>query len=135
MSISRSFPVLIITIFLLVSCGNNQNTAPADTATKDSTHTGPPPQMAFHEGMKIEVKTFVVKDSADKLKGYGYDLYIDGKKTIHQPIIPAVPGNDAFASESDAQKTGDLAAAKMKATGSFPSLTIHELDSIGIKHH
>ena len=135
MSISRSFPVLIITILLLISCGNNQNTTPADTTVKDSTHAGPPPQMAFHEGMQIEVKTFAVKDSADKLKGYGYDLYIDGKKTIHQPIIPAVPGNDAFASESDAQKTGDLAAAKMKATGSFPSLTIHELDSLGIKHH
>ena len=138
MIIPRSMMTFLLAIPLLVSCGNSNNPVPGDSlkmhdslsAVHDSA-----PQMAFQkEKMQIEVKTFPVKDSADKLKGYGYDLYVDGKKTIHQPIIPAVPGNDAFATEQDAQRTGDLAAAKMKATGSFPSLTVHELDSLGIKH-
>jgi hypothetical protein len=134
MSISRFFPVLLIFVLLLISCGNNADNPSIDSVKQDSTKIVSAPQMPFQKGMQIDVKTFMVKDSADKFKGYGYDLFIDGKRTIHQPIIPAVPGNDAFASENDAQKTGELAAAKMKATGSFPSLTIHELDSLGIKH-
>lgn len=138
MSFSRSKTAFFFAIPLLISCGNgNTSVAKDSSAGNDSAPVmqDSVPQMAFHKDMQIEVRTYAVKDSADKLKGYGYDLYVDGKKTIHQPIIPAVPGNDAFATEDDAKRTGDMAAAKMKATGSFPSLTIHELDSIGIKHH
>ena len=138
MIFSRSTTAFFFVIPLLISCGNSTPPGAKDSlAGSDCVPVvpDPVPQMGFQKNMQIEVKTYAVKDSADKLKGYGYDLYIDGKKTIHQPIIPAVPGNNAFATEEEAKRTGELAAAKMKATGSFPSLTIHELDSIGIKHH
>jgi hypothetical protein len=59
---------------------------------------------------------------------------VDGKKAIHQPIIPAIAGNNSFASQSDAQKTGDLAASKMKQTGARPTIHLHDLDSLGIKN-
>ncbi|MDQ3109375.1 MAG: DUF4907 domain-containing protein [Bacteroidota bacterium] len=103
-------------------------------AGKDSVNNDTSTSRAPRTVLTIEVKTILVKDSADKPKGWGYDLYVDGKRTIHQPIIPAVPGNDAFATEQDARRTGEVAMKKMKMTGSFPTITIQELDSLGIKH-
>ncbi len=80
----------------------------------------------------IEVKTFEVKDSTGKSKGWGYDIFVDSKRMIHQPIIPAISGNNAFKTEKDAQKTGALAAEKIKTTGSLPTLSVKELDSLGV---
>jgi hypothetical protein len=121
--------VFILAIFILAaSCGNNEGNDAHDSIN-DSANTGvTPPQI------DITVQTFIVKDSADKQKGWGYELYVDGKKTISQPIIPAVPGNDAFATEEDAKKIGELARQRMQATGSFPTITIRDLDSLGINH-
>ncbi len=130
----------------MVSCGGNTGTNPNDSLLKtdstrvdglqipksDSTHVAPPSQ-------NVEVKTFEVKDdpstgSGGKSKGWGYDLFVDGKRSIHQPIIPAVPGNSSFKTEEDARKIGQLAADRMKITGSLPTILVHDLDSLGIKH-
>ncbi|HEU4717018.1 MAG TPA: DUF4907 domain-containing protein [Bacteroidia bacterium] len=83
----------------------------------------------------VEAKTFAVTDSMGAQAGWGYDLYVNGKKTIHQPIIPGVPGNNAFPSEEQARKTGEYAASKMERSGTFPSLSVKELDSLGITHN
>ena len=80
----------------------------------------------------MEVKTFEVKDSTGKALGWGYDIYVKNIKTIHQPIIPAIPGNKPFKTESEANKIGMLALSKMKRTGNLPTLFIKELDSLGI---
>lgn len=80
----------------------------------------------------MEVKTFEVKDSIGRSQGWGYDIYVDGKKTIHQPIIPAVPGNNSFKTENDAQKVGLFAVDKMLKEGSLPTILIKELDSLGV---
>ena len=131
---SMTFPgPFIFSLFftlLLVSCGNdssgNGDSLSGSTIVKASPDSAP--------SFAITVKTFVVNDSTRKKTGWGYDLYIDGKRTIHQPLIPAVPGTDAFVTEEDAKKTGELAIKKMKQTGTFPTITIHDLDSLGIKH-
>jgi hypothetical protein len=81
---------------------------------------------------QVEARTFPTTDSLGKLTGWGYDLYVNGKRTIHQDIIPAVPGNSPFRTEADAQKTGDLAAKKMTKSGSLPTISIHDLDSLQI---
>ncbi len=120
---------VFITLFL-ISCGNdsagNEDSIPDSIVLKKNADPVP--------SFQIGVKTFGVKDSTGKETGWGYDLYVDGKRTIHQPLIPAVPGTDAFATEEDARKTGEFAMGKMKLTGAFPTLTIEELDSLGIKH-
>lgn len=81
---------------------------------------------------KVEARAFEVLDSTGKSVGWGYDLYIDGKRTIHQPIIPAIMGNRSFATQQDAQRTGDLAAAKMSRNGDLPTISEKELDSLGV---
>lgn len=104
-----------------------KDSMPAQTAEHDSVQPGPA------RPLQVEARTFEATDSTGKKTGWGYDLYVDGKRTIHQPIIPAVSGNSAFHSEADAKKTGDYAAQKFMRTGQFPSITLDELDSLGIK--
>lgn len=130
---------IVLALYLLVSCSSD--TTENKVAQTDNTPARPtepgqnnnpaaqPPQI---NSDNIEVKVFEVKDSTGKAKGWGYDIYVDKKKMIHQPIIPAVPGNDAFKTEKDALKTGTLAADKMKKSGSLPTITVNELDSLGV---
>ena len=74
----------------------------------------------------VEVKTFSGSG------GWRYDIYIEGKKSIHQPMIPAVPGNQAFASEKDAQAAGSLMVYKIKHGIMPPAVSPAELDSMHV---
>ncbi len=134
----KFFVFFASSIFLLsffASCGNVEKESGNDSLIiTDSGMQSKLSIPSIDTTLKIEVATFIAKDSTNKPLGWGYDLVINGKRTIHQPIIPAVQGNDAFASESDAKKIGDLAVMKMKTTGEFPTISVHDLDSLGIKH-
>jgi hypothetical protein len=88
------------------------------------------PELAKQQSYYI--KTFEVKDEAGNSLGWGYDIYIDSVRTIHQPTIPAVAGIHYFKTEKDAGSVGEFATAKMSSTGSFPTLSIEELDSLGV---
>ena len=75
----------------------------------------------------VTIKTFKTEN------GWGYDIYISGKKYIHQEYIPVVNGNKPFVIKEDAEKTAELVKIKIKKNILPPSVTIYELDSIGIK--
>lgn len=118
-------PFWILAAVLLIACSSNTEETKTITVQVDSAATV--------AGPVYEAKTFEVKDSTtNKVLGWGYDIYIDNKRTIHQPHIPAVQGNNYFATEEDALKTGQFAADKMKTTGSLPTISLEELDSLGI---
>src|SRR5687767_6963704 len=95
--------VFLFSIFFF-ACGGGENKTGEQTGMDDT----PPVQVetnAFQGSM--EVKTFEVNDTLNrKLQGWGYDIYINGKRAIHQPIIPAIPGNNSFSSEEKARKAG-----------------------------
>lgn len=99
-------------------------TSPASDERNDTSQT---PKIEVNANVQIDVKTY--KDSS----GWGFDLYINGNKSIHQPIVPAIPGNLGFVSENDAKKTGDLMAYKIKHGIMPPAVSVYELDSLGIK--
>lgn len=65
--------------------------------------------------------------------GYGYKIYIDGKLTINQPNVPALPGTAGFDSESDACKIAELAVSKIKQGIMPPTITLEELEANGIR--
>ena len=73
-----------------------------------------------------EVKAF----EADN--GWGYDIYVNGTKYIHQTTIPAVPGTKGFASKEDALKVGTFVQGKIDRNEMPPSVTPEELEKIGI---
>jgi hypothetical protein len=121
--------VFLIPEFLfLFSCNDPQKTKIETEAANQSSEGI---QNETSKEPAIEVSTFEVKDETGKSQGWGYDLTINGAK-IHQPTIPAISGNHSFATQEDALKTGNFAAEKMKTSGSLPTLSIHELDSLGV---
>jgi hypothetical protein len=66
--------------------------------------------------------------------GYGYDIFLDGKRYIHQPVIPGISGNVPFNSRKDAKKTAKAVVGKIEKKILPPSLTQSELDSLGVVH-
>jgi len=73
-------------------------------------------------------------ENKDGTGGFGYDLLNGGKVTIHQPHIPAVSGTSGFATKADAEKVGSLMLLKIQKGIMPPTISIEELDSLGIKH-
>lgn len=65
--------------------------------------------------------------------GFGYDVIVNGKTKIHQPIIPGLPGNHPFASREDAWKISQLVIKKMQAGIALPNITRKELEQQKIK--
>jgi hypothetical protein len=96
--------------------------------------TSSPSLPVFQPGMTVTVQTYEVTDSLGKRsEGWGYDLIVGTKKVIHQPIRPALPGNNGFATEADARKMGELAARRFSETGNFPVIKLSDYDSLNIK--
>ncbi|MEI2760332.1 MAG: DUF4907 domain-containing protein [Bacteroidia bacterium] len=109
--------VIFFSLFLILSCSDNKS---SEKTAKQS-----PPLLN-----NITVETYK-NDST--VGGFGYNIMVDGRLMIRQPNIPAVMGNRGFVSEADASKAAALVAYKLKNNIMPPSVTIEELDSIGIK--
>lgn len=92
-----------------------------------------PPHENPYANSKIEARVFAndtVRDS--KIKGFGYDVYIDDKLYVHQPHVPAVSGNNGFNSEENAEKAGEFIVYKIKNNIMPPSVSAKELDSLAV---
>jgi hypothetical protein len=82
---------------------------------------------------QIEIKVFSNDTTADSaIGGYGYNVYLHNTLYVHQPNMPAVNGNRGFKSAADAEKTAGLTAYKIMNNIMPPSLTVSELDSLGV---
>lgn len=62
---------------------------------------------------------------------YCYDIYVDGKLTIHQPGIPGLPGNEGFKTKEQAAKVAELVIEKIKNGEMPPTVTEKELKQLG----
>ena len=63
---------------------------------------------------------------------WGYEIFINNKRYIHQEVIPAVAGNKYFASEREAELVGKLVLRKMM-NKETPTVNTGELKQLGIK--
>jgi len=105
---------LIILVCLLLSCTNRvgktaiNGESNAISLSKDS----------------VSYKLFNVG------KGFGFDILVNGKVYIHQPIVPCIEGLQAFAKERDAKTIAELIVYKL-SSGNFKFLLQKiELDSL-----
>ena len=64
---------------------------------------------------------------------YGYDIYDDDYKLIHQPSIPGLPGNDGFKTKADALKVARLVCDKLKKGEMPPSVSVQEMQRLKVK--
>jgi hypothetical protein len=77
---------------------------------------------------------FTIKTYNTPATGWGYDILKDGKLMIHQPHIPAVPGNKGFATKEEAMKIAKLMKKKIQKNIMPPTIDVKELDSLKIKY-
>lgn len=77
----------------------------------------------------FEIDSKVIKSGS----GWGYEIYVGKKIFITQRNIPAIIGTKQFVSEAQANKVAELVIVKLKQKHSLPSVTVHELDSLGIE--
>ena len=125
---------LVIAIFLLSNCSNNEKTKGSEHTDslvnnrKDSSITTKELIPVVADGITYEIKTF---GNEPPLNGFGYDIFLNQKVYVHQPNIPAVQGNNGFSSEESARKTALFVLFKIKNHIMPPSVEVRELDSIG----
>lgn len=120
----RLFFLLMIST-VIISCNESDSNSAEEKVVTDSTSAAPPDKSEF-------TYSVFMNDSSDKLKGFGYDILMNGTPQIHQTNIPAVSGNQYFKTEKDATATAVYALYKLQKYMQLPVLTIHELDSLGV---
>ena len=69
---------------------------------------------------------------SEKSDGYGYDIFIGKDRYIRQQYIPAIPGHMAFSTPAKAYKTASLIANKIRQHILPPTVSVGELDSMGV---
>lgn len=122
---------LLVLVVLIGSCQENTTTEKrvitrqTDSSlleTKENTIPSNPYQKAL-----IEVKIIPSQENT-----FGYEIWIERQKTIHQPTIPSIAGNKGFASKEQAQKVADFVVSKIRNNQMPPSISPKELDSLGV---
>lgn len=63
---------------------------------------------------------------------WGYDIFVDGSKIIHQPSRPALPGNSGFDTKEKAQKIANLVIEKIKKGEMPPTISTEEMQKAGV---
>jgi hypothetical protein len=129
-----SFAILVG--FAFTSCTNplseNGHTSCADSIVESKI----PEAIPSSDSTSSTSSTFSMHTfkNADGLEGYGFDIYQEGKMMIHQNSIPAIQGNKAFTSEEEAKAVGALMLYRISNGIMPPSISIEDLDSLGVKY-
>ena len=61
---------------------------------------------------------------------WGYDIYADGRKMIHQPSVPGMPGNEGFKTKVRAEKVAGLVITKIRKGEMPPTVEIKEMKKL-----
>jgi hypothetical protein len=63
---------------------------------------------------------------------FGYDILLYGRPLVHQPNIPALPGNEGFTTKERAQKVAEFVVKKIRNNEMPPTVTIEDLNTMGV---
>ena len=107
------FVIFFVVILILVNL-NRQDDSRQEIKTEVSPYLN----------SDIQVKTF------ERERGWGYDITIDGLIYIHQPNIPALPGDAGFKNEKDAKAVAELMVQKIRENILPPGVTVEEVKAL-----
>ena len=88
-----------------------------------------PPPEAINPYGGAEIKAVVIPSENNT---FGYDIYVYGSVLVHQPSRPGLPGRAGFATEEDAMKVADLVIKKIRNNEMPPTMSIEELQELGV---
>ena len=120
------FIVLIILVLVFVSC---EDAIPKESPNnEDLTLTDKPVEAEKREKNSSVYDVRTVENAS----GWGYEVWQDGAMVIKQEHIPAVQGIRAFSSQEQAQKAAEIIKAKLDQGIFPPTMSMAELQSIGV---
>jgi len=97
------------------------------STNKSFQHQETKKQENLYAGTSISVK---IIQSGNKT--FGYDILINGRILIHQPNRPAMPGNEGFQTQKQAQKVAEFVVNKIRKNEMPPTVTIVDLNRMGV---
>ncbi|MBK7967010.1 MAG: DUF4907 domain-containing protein [Bacteroidetes bacterium] len=126
------FPLLLLGI-ALAGCNRPQLDNGHSSCMDSIVESKVPKVVADSNTSHFSASTYKNK-SGDGPEGFGFDIFQDGKMMIHQNSIPAIQGNKAFATEEDAKAVGALMLYKVSKGIMPPTISVEDLDSLGVKY-
>lgn len=118
-------PAALSIIFF--SCQQSKN----DTIQQDSGLSHAPEDTVAKEPALTEsVYSYTLFETDGK--GWGYKIFDNGTLIINQPHIPAISGNQGFSTSEKAEITAGYAIHKMELGFIPPTISVAELDSLGV---
>jgi Domain of unknown function (DUF4907) len=81
---------------------------------------------------KSDTILYKIIDGIDRT--YGYDIFINGRKVVHQPSVPCLPGKPGFHNKEDARKVALLVIEKIRKGNMPPSVTRAELKVLRVQY-
>jgi len=135
----RTHALFIVVSLLLFSCGGRQKQQDEIEVYRDTSVVEVDQSKvsisdtlsdAKVETQNFEVVTFQNNTSAG---GWGFDLYVDGKRYIHQPTVPVVAGVYGFRTKEQSEMAGNMMVEKLKQGKQPPTLDESDLRFLGIK--
>lgn len=63
---------------------------------------------------------------------FGYDILLDGRPLVHQPMIPGLPGIEGFTTEERARTVAEFVLKKIRNNEMPPTVTIDDLKRMAV---
>lgn len=122
----RTILLFAATLIFFASCGGEKTETSTETPPQPTTYNPYSKSVITHQIFRV--------DSVDNsgVRGWGYNIMVDGKIYIHQPTVPAIMGNNGFSSEQKAAKAAEFVIYKIRNNVIPPSVTPEELDSLEV---
>lgn len=112
-------------ILVAFACNSETNSKKEVVIESDSLVVQSPAQDTASINYRLEVLE-------NENNEFGYQIFQNDVMFINQPIIPAIQGNHGFSTRERATITGNFVIEKMKQGFIPPTISIHELDSLGV---
>jgi hypothetical protein len=121
--------LLSLLILFIVSCENSSEKIKKET---DKSVIPETPVQKLHEKKSKFFKSLYEVRVVESSLGWGYEIWKEGVMVINQTHIPAIQGLRAFESQVQAEKAAEIIKIKLDQGVFPPSISIGELQSIGV---
>jgi hypothetical protein len=86
---------------------------------------GQPQNLLNYNHRDASIYSYKIVKNSDQT--FGYDVYADGKLLVHQPNVPALPGNRGFDTRESAEIVARLVLRKLRSGEKLPTVSIDEM--------